>query len=78
MYELYYDNAKNYIRLQLQYITIYHIISLIIVTILSSVLIRVQLLKWIYVGIMIVTAVSMYKVGNHVGVGENIISLAIL
>ncbi len=78
MYEVYYDNAKNYIRLQLQYITIYHIISLIIITILTSALIRVRLLKWIYVGVMIVTAVSMYKVGNHVGVGENIISLAIL
>ena len=59
-------------------ITLGHVIGLIVITIITSSLIKIRLLRWIYVGFMIVTAVSMYKDGKIIGVGENIISLAIL
>ena len=80
MYEIYevYNRSKEYVRLQLEYITLGHIIGLIVITIITSSLIKIRLLRWIYVAIMIVTAVSMYKDGKIIGVGENIISLAIL
>jgi hypothetical protein len=80
MYEIYevYNKTKDYVRLQMEYITLSHVIGLIAITIITSTLIKIRLLRWIYVGVMIVTASSMYNDGKIIGVGENIISLAII
>lgn len=77
MYDIYssYNTAKNYARQQLRQMTLYHVLTLLILTILTSVIIRIKLLKWIYVGTMTVLITGLYNAGQNMEAAEDVFKL---
>jgi hypothetical protein len=77
MYDIYstYNTAKNYAHEQLRQMTLYHVLSLLILTILTSIIIRIRLLKWIYVGTMTVIITSLYNTGQRMKAAEEVFKL---
>ncbi len=77
MYDIYstYNTAKKYAHEQLRQMTLYHVLSLIIITIITSIIIRIRLLKWIYVGTMTVIITSLYNTGQRIKAAEEVFKL---
>ncbi len=74
------QDAKNYLEEQLYPFTITHLIVFTIVTVfgyyLTDYLMHFKLLKWIYVGTLIVLIANLFKQGDDKKAAKDIFKLA--
>jgi hypothetical protein len=70
----------NSIKEQIYPFTLQHLIYFIVITLLTTIILnyflKYKLLKWIYVGTLIVIITSLYKQGDNKKVVEDVFKLA--
>jgi hypothetical protein len=76
------QEAKNYLEEQLYPFTITHLITFILFTAISyyvtEYILKLRLLKWIYIATLIVLIANLYKVGDNKKAAKDIFKLATL
>jgi hypothetical protein len=77
-----FQEIKNYLEEQLYPFTITHLITFIVFTAITyyitEYILQFKLLKWIYIGTIIVLIASLYKQGDDVKAVRDIFKLATL
>ena len=76
------QEAKNYLEEQLYPFTITHLITFILFTAISyyvtEYILKLRLIKWIYIATLIVLIANLYKVGDDKKAAKDIFKLATL
>lgn len=70
------NKLKNYIHEQIQELTIYHIISMFIISTITTYILKNRLIKWAYVGIWSVFIINAINSGNEFEAGKDIYKIA--
>ncbi len=70
------SDTHRYINKQLQELTIYHILSMFIISTITAYILRNKLIKWIYVGTWTVFIINAFNTGNELEAGKDIYKIA--
>ena len=67
-----FQNGKYYIKQQIDQLTIYHILSFFVITTITTYILKIRLIKWIYVGIWSVFIINAIQTNNDIEAGKDI------
>ncbi len=70
------NDIHQYLNEQIKELTIYHILSMFIISTITAYILRNKLIKWIYVGTWTVFIINAFNTGNELEAGRDIYKIA--